>query len=116
MQTILICRYIQTLKGRRRFLSKIKFGNAKEKSKAQRQAVNSMCQVRSCFFLSFSRALNVMLSCLIDCPYTKSGYIYIEKVNTSLFVIWLVVMVLRGLIPLRENSMLKKSLTFASRP
>ncbi|CAB79987.1 putative protein [Arabidopsis thaliana] len=36
--------YIQTLKGRRRFLSKIKFGNAKEKSKAQRQAVNSMCQ------------------------------------------------------------------------
>ncbi|KAG7540631.1 Helicase superfamily 1/2 ATP-binding domain [Arabidopsis thaliana x Arabidopsis arenosa] len=46
-ETISFCQekgYIQTLKGRRRFLSKIKFGNAKEKSKAQRQAVNSMCQ------------------------------------------------------------------------
>ncbi|OWM86638.1 hypothetical protein CDL15_Pgr015673 [Punica granatum] len=36
--------YIETLKGRKRFLSKIKFGNFKEKSKAQRQAVNSICQ------------------------------------------------------------------------
>ncbi|KAL2525525.1 Helicase and polymerase-containing protein TEBICHI [Abeliophyllum distichum] len=36
--------YIKTLKGRKRFLSKIKFGNSKEKSKAQRQAVNSICQ------------------------------------------------------------------------
>ncbi|XP_050213511.1 helicase and polymerase-containing protein TEBICHI isoform X2 [Mercurialis annua] len=36
--------YIETLKGRKRFLSKIKFGNSKEKSKAQRQAVNSICQ------------------------------------------------------------------------
>jgi len=26
-------------------LSKIKFGNSEEKSKAQRQAVNSICQV-----------------------------------------------------------------------
>ncbi|CAH2077166.1 unnamed protein product [Thlaspi arvense] len=46
-ETVSFCQekgYIQTLKGRRRFLSKIKFGNAKEKSKAQRQAVNSMCQ------------------------------------------------------------------------
>ncbi|KAL1210307.1 Helicase and polymerase-containing protein TEBICHI [Cardamine amara subsp. amara] len=46
-ETITFCQekgYIQTLNGRRRFLSKIKFGNAKEKSKAQRQAVNSMCQ------------------------------------------------------------------------
>jgi len=31
--------------GRKRFLSKIKFGNNKEKAKAQRQAVNSICQV-----------------------------------------------------------------------
>ncbi|XP_039165720.1 helicase and polymerase-containing protein TEBICHI [Eucalyptus grandis] len=36
--------YVETLKGRKRFLSKIKFGNSKEKSKAQRQAVNSICQ------------------------------------------------------------------------
>ncbi|KAF8080568.1 hypothetical protein N665_0934s0009 [Sinapis alba] len=46
-ETVSFCQekgYIQTIKGRRRFLSKIKFGNAKEKSKAQRQAVNSVCQ------------------------------------------------------------------------
>ncbi|XP_042440198.1 helicase and polymerase-containing protein TEBICHI-like [Zingiber officinale] len=36
--------YIKTLMGRKRFLSKIKFGNHKEKAKAQRQAVNSICQ------------------------------------------------------------------------
>ncbi|XP_039027780.1 helicase and polymerase-containing protein TEBICHI isoform X1 [Hibiscus syriacus] len=36
--------YIETLKGRKRFLSKIKIGNSEEKSKAQRQAVNSICQ------------------------------------------------------------------------
>ncbi|KAL0323848.1 UNVERIFIED_CONTAM: Helicase and polymerase-containing protein TEBICHI [Sesamum calycinum] len=36
--------YVETLKGRKRFLEKIKFGNSKEKSKAQRQAVNSICQ------------------------------------------------------------------------
>ncbi|XVE71071.1 hypothetical protein DITRI_Ditri10aG0120700 [Diplodiscus trichospermus] len=46
-EAILSCRqkgYVETLKGRKRFLSKIKFGNSKEKSKAQRQAVNSICQ------------------------------------------------------------------------
>ncbi|XVF48493.1 hypothetical protein PTKIN_Ptkin03bG0194900 [Pterospermum kingtungense] len=46
-EAILSCRqkgYIETLKGRKRFLSKIKFGNNEEKSKAQRQAVNSICQ------------------------------------------------------------------------
>ncbi|KAG6739360.1 hypothetical protein POTOM_056954 [Populus tomentosa] len=36
--------YVETIKGRKRFLSKIKFGNSEEKSKAQRQAVNSICQ------------------------------------------------------------------------
>ncbi|QCD99446.1 helicase and polymerase-containing protein TEBICHI isoform X1 [Vigna unguiculata] len=36
--------YVETLKGRKRFLSKIKFGSRIEKSKAQRQAVNSICQ------------------------------------------------------------------------
>ncbi|WCJ18404.1 DNA polymerase I [Euphorbia peplus] len=36
--------YVETLKGRKRFFSKTKFGNSKEKSKAQRQAVNSICQ------------------------------------------------------------------------
>ncbi|KAM3282203.1 helicase and polymerase-containing protein TEBICHI isoform X2 [Capsicum chacoense] len=36
--------YVETLKGRKRFLAKIKFGNSNEKSKAQRQAVNSICQ------------------------------------------------------------------------
>ncbi|KAF5207303.1 Dna polymerase i [Thalictrum thalictroides] len=36
--------YIETLMGRKRFLSKIKLGNSKEKGKAQRQAVNSICQ------------------------------------------------------------------------
>lgn len=40
-----IFRYVETLKGRRRFLSKINSPNSKEKSKAQRQAVNSICQV-----------------------------------------------------------------------
>ncbi|XP_022754544.1 helicase and polymerase-containing protein TEBICHI isoform X4 [Durio zibethinus] len=46
-EAILSCHqkgYVETLKGRKRFLSKIKFGNSKEKSKAQRQAVNSICQ------------------------------------------------------------------------
>lgn len=36
--------YVETLMGRKRFLSKINFGNSKEKAKAQRQAVNSICQ------------------------------------------------------------------------
>ncbi|KAI3792695.1 hypothetical protein L2E82_06583 [Cichorium intybus] len=36
--------YVETLMGRKRFLAKIKFGNSEEKSKAQRQAVNSICQ------------------------------------------------------------------------
>ncbi|XP_024930711.1 helicase and polymerase-containing protein TEBICHI isoform X3 [Ziziphus jujuba] len=36
--------YVKTLKGRKRFLSKIKFGNSKERAKAHRQAVNSICQ------------------------------------------------------------------------
>ncbi|KAL3650829.1 hypothetical protein CASFOL_007232 [Castilleja foliolosa] len=36
--------YVETLTGRKRFLAKIKFGNSKEKSKAQRQSVNSICQ------------------------------------------------------------------------
>ncbi|XP_061336496.1 helicase and polymerase-containing protein TEBICHI [Gastrolobium bilobum] len=36
--------YVETLRGRKRFLSKIKFGTSTEKSKAQRQAVNSICQ------------------------------------------------------------------------
>ncbi|XP_015698275.1 helicase and polymerase-containing protein TEBICHI [Oryza brachyantha] len=36
--------YVETLMGRRRFLSKITVGNSKEKAKAQRQAVNSICQ------------------------------------------------------------------------
>lgn len=53
---------METLKGRKRFLSKIKFGSSTEKSKAQRQAVNSICQVshsfslfqiRICFLLSY---------------------------------------------------------------
>ena len=35
---------MKTLKGRKRFLSKIKFGTSKEKLKARRQAVNSICQ------------------------------------------------------------------------
>ncbi|KAK1313667.1 hypothetical protein QJS10_CPA06g00657 [Acorus calamus] len=34
--------YVQTLKGRKRYLTKIKFGSNKEKAKAQRQAVNSI--------------------------------------------------------------------------
>ncbi|KAF7152663.1 hypothetical protein RHSIM_Rhsim01G0105100 [Rhododendron simsii] len=38
------CRYVKTLKGRNRFLAKIKLGNSKERSKAQGQAVNSICQ------------------------------------------------------------------------
>lgn len=36
--------YVETLRGRKRFLLKIQDGNSKEKSKAQRQAVNSICQ------------------------------------------------------------------------
>ncbi|KAL6854375.1 hypothetical protein ACP4OV_019278 [Aristida adscensionis] len=36
--------YVETLMGRRRFLTKITAGNSKEKAKAQRQAVNSICQ------------------------------------------------------------------------
>lgn len=46
-EAVAFCRqkgYVQTLKGRKRFLSKIKLGNDKEKSKAERQAVNSVCQ------------------------------------------------------------------------
>ncbi|XP_059641680.1 helicase and polymerase-containing protein TEBICHI isoform X1 [Cornus florida] len=46
-EAITSCRqkgYVETLKGRKRFLAKIRIGNNKEKSKAQRQAVNSICQ------------------------------------------------------------------------
>ncbi|KAJ8751696.1 hypothetical protein K2173_025862 [Erythroxylum novogranatense] len=46
-EAVVSCRkkgYVETLKGRKRFLSKINFGNSKEKSKAERQAVNSICQ------------------------------------------------------------------------
>ena len=42
------CRYVETIKGRKRFLSKIQSGNKKEKAKAERQAVNSICQVEIC--------------------------------------------------------------------
>ncbi|CAM8919656.1 unnamed protein product [Rhodiola kirilowii] len=44
---VALCRqkgYIETLNGRKRFLSKIKLGNSTERSKAQRQAINSICQ------------------------------------------------------------------------
>ncbi|KAF1858617.1 hypothetical protein Lal_00044650 [Lupinus albus] len=47
LEVVASCRnkgYVETLKGRKRFLSKIKLGNSTEKSKAQRQAVNSICQ------------------------------------------------------------------------
>ncbi|KAI4357231.1 hypothetical protein L6164_001192 [Bauhinia variegata] len=43
-EAVATCRnrgYVETLKGRKRFLSKIKFGS---ESRAQRQAVNSICQ------------------------------------------------------------------------
>uniref|UniRef100_A0A452ZHC5 DNA-directed DNA polymerase family A palm domain-containing protein n=1 Tax=Aegilops tauschii subsp. strangulata TaxID=200361 RepID=A0A452ZHC5_AEGTS len=46
-QAVASCRqkgYIETLMGRRRFLSKITAGNSREKAQAQRQAVNSICQ------------------------------------------------------------------------
>ncbi|XP_058200647.1 helicase and polymerase-containing protein TEBICHI isoform X1 [Rhododendron vialii] len=46
-EAVAYCRqkgYVKTLKGRKRFLAKIKLGNSKERSKAQRQAVNSICQ------------------------------------------------------------------------
>ncbi|KZV31628.1 helicase and polymerase-containing protein TEBICHI [Dorcoceras hygrometricum] len=49
-EAVTACRtkgFVETLKGRKRFLEKIKFGNNKEKSRAQRQAVNSICQVFS---------------------------------------------------------------------
>ncbi|KAL2974875.1 hypothetical protein AAZX31_14G127200 [Glycine max] len=47
LEAVASCRskgYVETLKGRKRFLSKIKYGSSTEKSKAQRQAVNSICQ------------------------------------------------------------------------
>ncbi|XP_074344440.1 helicase and polymerase-containing protein TEBICHI isoform X2 [Apium graveolens] len=46
-EAVMCCRrkgYVETLKGRKRFLANIKLGNSKEKSKAERQAVNSICQ------------------------------------------------------------------------
>ncbi|KAJ9555668.1 hypothetical protein OSB04_010282 [Centaurea solstitialis] len=46
-EAVTVCRkrgYVETLMGRKRFLAKINFGNSEEKSKAQRQAVNSICQ------------------------------------------------------------------------
>ncbi|KAF4355301.1 hypothetical protein F8388_026571 [Cannabis sativa] len=60
--------YVKTIKGRKTVLVKNKLGNSKEKSKAERQAVNSICQVhdelvlesgslcnnRSCFMLQMS--------------------------------------------------------------
>lgn len=60
-------RYVETLKGRKRFLSKIKFGSRIEKSKAQRQAVNSICQVSVISFSSWWGRLlqnNSQYSCL----------------------------------------------------
>ncbi|AQK40089.1 Helicase and polymerase-containing protein TEBICHI [Zea mays] len=46
-EVVLSCRqkgFVETLLGRRRVLTKITAGNSKEKAKAQRQAVNSICQ------------------------------------------------------------------------
>lgn len=55
-----VYRYVVTLRGRKRFLTKIKLGNSKEKSKAQRQAVNSICQVIYILSLSLSFSLIVL--------------------------------------------------------
>ncbi|KAL8063378.1 hypothetical protein ABFX02_01G023200 [Erythranthe guttata] len=52
--------FVETLKGRKRFLAKIKFGNSKEKSKAQRQAVNSICQG------SAADIIKIAMICLSD--------------------------------------------------
>lgn len=41
-----ISRYIKTLSGRKRYLDKINHGKWGEQAKAERQAVNSICQVR----------------------------------------------------------------------
>eukprot|EP01018_Ginkgo_biloba_P001647 Gb_33083 [translate_table: standard] len=46
--------YIQTLSGRKRFLGKINFGNRGEQAKAERQAVNSICQVLNVSSSEFS--------------------------------------------------------------
>ena len=47
LQVVLfISRYIKTLSGRKRYLDKINHGKWGEQAKAERQAVNSICQVR----------------------------------------------------------------------
>ncbi|XWS70349.1 hypothetical protein CRYUN_Cryun03dG0040300 [Craigia yunnanensis] len=59
-----LLRYVETLKGRERFLSKIKFGNSKEKSQDQRQAVNSICQGSAADIIKI--AMTKMYSVIIE--------------------------------------------------
>nr|GLL46280.1 helicase and polymerase-containing protein TEBICHI isoform X1 [Ipomoea trifida]GMD28221.1 helicase and polymerase-containing protein TEBICHI isoform X1 [Ipomoea batatas] len=74
-EAVCICRekgYVETLNGRKRFLSKIKFGNSKEKSKAQRQAVNSICQGSAADIIKIAM-ISVHSAIVKDIPKSRSN-------------------------------------------
>ncbi|XP_019189918.1 PREDICTED: helicase and polymerase-containing protein TEBICHI isoform X1 [Ipomoea nil] len=74
-EAVSICRekgYVETLNGRKRFLSKIKFGNSKEKSKAQRQAVNSICQGSAADIIKIAM-ISVHSAIVKDIPKSRSN-------------------------------------------
>ncbi|GAA0144171.1 DNA-directed DNA polymerase [Lithospermum erythrorhizon] len=64
--------YVETLKGRKRFLANIKIGNSEEKSKAQRQAVNSICQGSAADIIKIAMSRIYSLIIDEDDPYADS--------------------------------------------
>ncbi|CAH9090445.1 unnamed protein product [Cuscuta epithymum] len=64
--------YVETLNGRKRFLSKIKVGDNKEKSKAQRQAVNSICQGSAADIIKMAM-INLHYAMVKDVPNSRSS-------------------------------------------
>ncbi|RZC90345.1 hypothetical protein C5167_031057 [Papaver somniferum] len=70
--------YVTTLKGRKRFLSKIKLGNSKEKGKAQRQAVNSICQGSAADIIKIAM-INIHSVITEGCPVPDSAAKFAEQ-------------------------------------
>ncbi|RZC75410.1 hypothetical protein C5167_050892 [Papaver somniferum] len=70
--------YVTTLKGRKRFLSKIKLGTSKEKGKAQRQAVNSICQGSAADIIKIAM-INIHSVITEGCPVPDSATKFAEQ-------------------------------------
>ncbi|KAM7459401.1 hypothetical protein LguiA_036395 [Lonicera macranthoides] len=81
LEAVSSCRqkgYVETLKGRKRFLAKIKFGNSEEKSRAQRQAVNSICQGSAADIIKIAM-INIHSTIIEDLEKSDSSTPFAEK-------------------------------------